>query len=107
MRVDETTKDVITTWPLTTVKGWAAAPSSFTLDFGDCQDSFYSVQTSEGETISEVIDGYINNLKRQGSEKFVYNADEEATLFEDNIAPQRDTPMQQIDQVTPIVPVPI
>ena len=109
MRVDEITKDVMTTWPLMTVKRWAASPNSFTLDFGDCHDSFYSVQTSEGETISQLIAGYIDIIlkKKQASEKYVHDADEEATMFEDNIAPQRATPMQQIDQVIPIVSVPI
>ena len=31
MRVDETTKEVLKTWPLTTVRRWAASPNSFTL----------------------------------------------------------------------------
>lgn len=31
VRVDERTKDIIKTWPLTTVKRWAASPNSFTL----------------------------------------------------------------------------
>ena len=31
MRVDENTKEVLKTWPLTTVRRWAASPNSFTL----------------------------------------------------------------------------
>ncbi len=49
-RLDEKTKQIIKTWPLTTVRRWAAAPNVFTLDFGDYQDQYYSVQTTEGET---------------------------------------------------------
>ncbi len=47
-RLDEKTKQIIKTWPLTTVRRWAAAPNVFTLDFGDYQDQYYSVQTTEG-----------------------------------------------------------
>ena len=51
---------VLKTWPLTTVRRWAASPNSFTLDFGDYSESYYSVQTTEGETISQLIAGYID-----------------------------------------------
>ena len=68
MRVDKTTKDVMTSWPLTTVKRWVVSPNSFTLDFGEYHDSFYSVKTSEGETISQLIAEFIDNiLKKEGS----------------------------------------
>ncbi len=51
---------VIKTWPLTTVRRWASTPSSFTLDFGDYAESYYSAQTGEGEAISSLIAGYID-----------------------------------------------
>jgi len=60
MRVDENTKQVLKTWPLTTVRRWAASSNSFTLDFGDYSEAYYSVQTTEGETISQLIAGYID-----------------------------------------------
>lgn len=31
MRVDEKTKEVLKTWPIYTIRGWAATPNSFTL----------------------------------------------------------------------------
>ena len=31
VRVDEKTKEIMKTWPLTTVRRWAASPNSFTL----------------------------------------------------------------------------
>eukprot|EP00117_Sycon_ciliatum_P044924 scpid3709/ scgid32340/ Talin-1 len=60
MRLDEKTKEVLKTWPLVTVRRWAASPNSFTLDFGDYAESYYSVQTSEGEAISQLLAGYID-----------------------------------------------
>ena len=42
------------------MRRWAASPTSFTLDFGGYSDAYYSVQTTEGETISQVIAGYID-----------------------------------------------
>ncbi|KAG2471082.1 TLN2 protein, partial [Polypterus senegalus] len=65
MRVDEKTKDVVQEWPLTTVKRWAASPKSFTLDFGEYQESYYSVQTTEGEQISQLIAGYIDIILKK------------------------------------------
>ena len=37
MNLDEKTKEILKTWPLTTVRRWAASPNVFTLDFGDYQ----------------------------------------------------------------------
>lgn len=53
LRLDEQTKNILETWPLNTVKRWAASPNSFTLDFGDYKQSYFSVQTSEGEFFEE------------------------------------------------------
>jgi hypothetical protein len=57
-RLDEKTKQIIKTWPLTTVRRWAAAPNVFTLDFGDYQDQYYSVQTTEGKWVGLCTDYY-------------------------------------------------
>lgn len=35
LRLDEKTKEILETWPLTTVRRWGAGPNTFTLDFGD------------------------------------------------------------------------
>ena len=47
LRLDEKTKQVLKTWPLTQVRRWATSPNSFTLDFGDYVEGHYSVQTPE------------------------------------------------------------
>lgn len=41
VRVDAETKDVVQQWQLTQLRRWAAAPNSFTLDFGDYADGKY------------------------------------------------------------------
>ncbi|XP_018408306.1 PREDICTED: talin-2 [Nanorana parkeri] len=101
MRVDEKTKDVIQEWPLTTVKRWAASPKSFTLDFGEYQESYYSVQTTEGEQISQLIAGYIDIIlkKKQSKDRFGLEGDEESTMLEESVSPKKSTILQQ-QQVT-------
>ncbi|XP_039255853.1 talin-2-like isoform X8 [Styela clava] len=91
MRVDERTKDVMKIWPLTSVKRWAASPKSFTLDFGDYQEGFYSVQTTEGEQIAQLIAGYIDIIlkKRSAKDSFGPDGDEEAMMVEDSVSPLR------------------
>ncbi|KAK3096284.1 hypothetical protein FSP39_025308 [Pinctada imbricata] len=69
VRMDEKTKEIMKTWPLTTVRRWAASPNSFTLDFGDYSDSYYSVQTQEGEQISRLIAGYIDIILKKEKPK--------------------------------------
>uniref|UniRef100_W5NC10 Talin 2b n=1 Tax=Lepisosteus oculatus TaxID=7918 RepID=W5NC10_LEPOC len=99
MRVDEKTKDVVQEWPLTTVKRWAASPKSFTLDFGEYQESYYSVQTTEGEQISQLIAGYIDIIlkKKQSKDRFGLEGDEESTMLEESVSPKnyRSTILQQ------------
>ncbi|XP_077954054.1 talin-2-like isoform X2 [Gasterosteus aculeatus] len=97
MRVDEKTKDVVQDWPLTTVKRWAASPKSFTLDFGEYQESYYSVQTTEGEQISQLIAGYIDIIlkKKQSKDRFGLEGDEESTMLEESVSPKKSTILQQ------------
>ena len=60
LRLDQRTKEILKTWPLAQVKRWAATTNIFTIDFGEYQEGFYSVQTPDGDKISEVIAGYID-----------------------------------------------
>ncbi|NXQ58384.1 TLN1 protein, partial [Anthoscopus minutus] len=97
MRVDEKTKEVIQEWSLTNIKRWAASPKSFTLDFGDYQDGYYSVQTTEGEQIAQLIAGYIDIIlkKKKSKDHFGLEGDEESTMLEDSVSPKKLTVMQQ------------
>uniref|UniRef100_A0A671LYR0 Talin-1-like n=1 Tax=Sinocyclocheilus anshuiensis TaxID=1608454 RepID=A0A671LYR0_9TELE len=97
MRVDEKTKEVIQEWSLTNIKRWAASPKSFTLDFGDYQDGYYSVQTTEGEQIAQLIAGYIDIIlkKKKSKDHFGLEGDEESTMLEDSVSPNKSTVLQQ------------
>ena len=53
MRVDENTKEVLKTWPLTTVRRWAASPNSFTLVRGDSNHKPYIVGYESGKGLIE------------------------------------------------------
>ena len=90
MRVDENTKEVLKTWPLTTVRRWAASPNSFTLDFGDYSESFYSVQTTEGETISQLIAGYIDIImqKKKPIHREVPDDEDEPVIVDFEVDPK-------------------
>ena len=96
LRLDEKTKEIVKTWPLTTVKRWAASPNSFTLDFGDYSDSYYSVQTMEGEQISQMIAGYIDIIlkKKKAKDHFGIEGDEGSTMVEDSVSPYKATILQ-------------
>ncbi|CAN7975527.1 unnamed protein product, partial [Ixodes persulcatus] len=91
MRLDERTKEIMKVWPLTTVRRWAASPNSFTLDFGDYSESYYSVQTTEGEQISQLIAGYIDIIlkKKKAKDHFGIDGDEGSTMVEDSVSPAK------------------
>lgn len=64
LRLDERTKEIMQTWPLEQVKRWAATQNIFTIDFGDYSEGFYSVQTPDGDKISEIVAGYIDLIAK-------------------------------------------
>ncbi|XP_050730859.1 talin-2-like isoform X3 [Eriocheir sinensis] len=96
LRLDEKTKEILKTWPLTTVRRWAASPNTFTLDFGDYSDQYYSVQTTEGEQIAQLIAGYIDIiLKKQKVKDHVgIEGDDGSTLVEDIVSPYKASILQ-------------
>ena len=93
VKLDMETKEVITEWKLTQLRRWAASPNSFTLDFGDYAEAYYSVQTTEGEQISGLISGYIDIIlkKRKEMEKVVVEDEIEETSVEEYIKPTKAT----------------
>lgn len=106
MRLDERTKEIIKVWPLTTVKRWAASPNSFTLDFGDYSDQFYSVKTPEGEQIAQLIAGYIDIiLKRQKAKDHIgIEGDEGSTMVEESVSPAKASTIQLTPAIQPVQP---
>ncbi|CAH0404281.1 unnamed protein product [Chilo suppressalis] len=91
LRLDERTKEILQTWPLTTVRRWCASPNTFTLDFGDYSDQYYSVQTTEAEQILQVIAGYIDIIvrKRRARDHLGIDGDEGSAMLEDSVSPSR------------------
>lgn len=91
MRLDADTKKIIKTWPLTTIKRWAASLNSFTFDFGDYSDHYYSLQTNEGEQISQLIAGYIDLIlkRKKPKDHFGLEGDVSCTMVEHEVAPSR------------------
>ena len=62
LSADASTKNIMKMWPLTMIRRYAASLNSFTFDFGDYSDGFYSVSTVEGKEISYILDGYISMM---------------------------------------------
>ncbi|XP_030759474.1 talin-2 isoform X2 [Sitophilus oryzae] len=91
LRLDEKTKETLQTWPLTTVRRWGASPNTFTLDFGDYSDQYYSVQTTDAEQIQQIIAGYIDIIlkKKQAKDHFGIDGDEGSTMFEETVSPHK------------------
>nr|XP_037279500.1 talin-2-like isoform X2 [Rhipicephalus microplus] len=106
MRLDERTKEIMKVWPLTTVRRWAASPNSFTLDFGDYSESYYSVQTTEGEQISQLIAGYIDIIlkKKKAKDHLGIDGDEGSTMVEDSVSPAKATILQHTPAAKPSQP---
>lgn len=60
LRMDFDTKQVLKEYPLIHLKRWAAVRGKFTFDFGDHEESYWTVFTDEGEAMSDLISGYID-----------------------------------------------
>ncbi|KAI9224863.1 hypothetical protein BC828DRAFT_435962 [Blastocladiella britannica] len=91
LRCDGETKEVLQSWPLTSLRRWAASPSMFTMDFGDYQDAFYSVQTNQGEQMSQLIAGYIDIIikRKKEADHAVAQGVEEIITTEEVVRPAR------------------
>ncbi|KAI9188228.1 hypothetical protein H9P43_002619 [Blastocladiella emersonii ATCC 22665] len=91
LRCDAESKEVLQTWPLTSLRRWAASPSAFTMDFGDYQDAFYSVQTTQGEQMSQLIAGYIDIIikRKKEADRVINTGTEEVITTEEVLRPAR------------------
>ncbi|KAL5245501.1 hypothetical protein ACI65C_012911 [Semiaphis heraclei] len=89
LRLDERSKEILQNWPLTSVRRWGASPHTFTLDFGDYSDRYYSVQTTEAEQILQLISGYIDIIlkKKEAKDHFGIDTNEHSTVMEDTVSP--------------------
>lgn len=60
-------------------------------DFGDYSESFYSVQTTEGETISQLIAGYIDIImqKKKPIIRDVPDDEDEPVIMDFEVDPKK------------------
>ena len=54
---------VLQVWPLTMIRRWTASRNTFILDLGKHSEDYYCVKTSEGDTISQLLDNLVINFK--------------------------------------------
>ena len=63
LRLDEKTKEIFETWPLDSINRWAATQNIFVIDVGS--QGFYSVQTTDGDKISNMVEKYVVAMRKQ------------------------------------------
>lgn len=86
--MDANTKELKRTFPITHLRRWAPGNRTFTLDFGEYEDDYLTVQTLEGEAISQLIAGYIDIiLKRTRNAPRLAQDDDTKTAEEVSVAP--------------------
>lgn len=64
IRLDVKQKNIISSWPLHTIRRWMCSHDSFSLDFGKYPGS-YIARTTEGEAISNFISSYVNAVSKK------------------------------------------
>jgi len=90
MQMEPETKEVIKEFPLTHLKRWAPSATSISLDFGDYEDDYLTLATSEGDAISQLISGYIDIiLKTRKDAARVIEDDEGESVEEEHLLPVR------------------
>ena len=88
--MDPETKDIKRTFPINHLRRWAPGVRTFTLDFGEWDDDYLTVNTLEGEAISQLIAGYIDIiLKRTKLAPRIAEDNDVKTAEEVSVAPIR------------------
>ena len=64
LRLDFDSKEVRESFPLTTIKRWVATEKIFSVDFGDFKNKNFSVQTTEGQKIANLVSGYVAKIEK-------------------------------------------
>lgn len=68
LRYNPETREQLQSWPLISVKRWMNSSDSLSLDFGDHSQELFSVQTTRGQEISQLIQGYITLIVKKRQE---------------------------------------
>ena len=86
LRLDYNTKEIKESFPLTQIKRWAASDRIFSVDFGSFKEKNFSVQTTEGKKITELIAGYVKMIEESKPEpKALPKAQSTDTLSTDTV----------------------
>ncbi|KAH6575177.1 hypothetical protein BASA50_007534 [Batrachochytrium salamandrivorans] len=102
VRVDLETKETLMDWKLTQVRRWSATSKTFTLDFGDYSENYYSVETVEGEEISRLIAGYVDIIVKKRNQKAQVVEESrvvEQAVMEDYVRPGRANNVEVVANV--------
>ena len=71
MRVNAENKEILETFPLTTVKRWAKTDKIFVVDFGENHKNL-SVETADGKKMSDLLDHYVKKLEKKISDSKIF-----------------------------------
>ncbi|PZC72483.1 hypothetical protein B5X24_HaOG211107 [Helicoverpa armigera] len=86
LRLDEVTKEILQQWPLTHVKTYHAGKSqTFTLNFGDYSDKEYSVKTQHCHRIRDILEGYIDIIRRRMLAPPAHHVGTSMAVLHDNV----------------------
>ncbi|KAL0810214.1 hypothetical protein ABMA28_010996 [Loxostege sticticalis] len=97
LRLDEVTKEILQAWPLTQVKTYHAGKAeTFTLNFGDYSDKEYSVKTNDAHRIRDILQGYIDLIRRRMEANWTADRAEHHAVGEDYVEASRGNIMQHI-----------
>nr|XP_034836714.1 talin-B-like [Maniola hyperantus] len=96
LRLDEGTKEILQTWLLTQVKSYTAGNESFTLNFGDYSDKSYVVKTNEAIRIKDILEGYIDIIRKKLAAPFNVTHVEGEVMCEDMVESSKGTVVQTV-----------
>jgi talin len=78
--LDEKTFEILKEWPIIKIKRWSASDQSFTLDFGDWEDEYFTCKTRQGGEIAAQLAGYIDILLKQRRQAPNLRTDDDAAV---------------------------
>ncbi|XP_026318176.1 talin-2-like [Hyposmocoma kahamanoa] len=86
LRLDEGTKEILQVWPLTHIKSYHAGKNeTFMLNFGDYSDKEYCVKTNEAYRIRDILESYIDLIRKRMAAPMDSRYAESAAIGEDNV----------------------
>ncbi|KAL4706644.1 hypothetical protein ACJJTC_005029 [Scirpophaga incertulas] len=101
LRLDEVTKEILQVWPLTQVKTYHAGKSeTFTLNFGDYSDKEYSVKTNDALRIRDILQDYIEIIRRRMEAKYSSHLADSHVIFEDNVSANKGHVIEHVQHNT-------